>query len=69
MSTPKHPDAKPIKVTLVRSLLGRQDKQCRVIRALGLKKMNSHVMQYDTPTIRGMIKKVVHLVSVEAVVV
>jgi large subunit ribosomal protein L30 len=59
--------ATQVKITLVRSLLGRPEKQIRVIKALGLHKTNSFVLQFDTPTIRGMINKIIHLVTVEAV--
>ena len=61
--------AQQVRVTLVRSLLGRPDKQIRVIKALGLHKTQSSVIKYDTPTIRGMIQKVIHLVEIEPVTV
>ncbi|MDR1702250.1 MAG: 50S ribosomal protein L30 [Sporomusaceae bacterium] len=55
-----------LKITLTRSLIGRQEKQRATVRALGLKKTNSFVIQEDTPAIQGMIKKIEHLVTVEA---
>jgi len=54
-----------LKITLAKSLIGRQEKQRATVRALGLKKTNSFVIQEDTPVIQGMIKKVEHLVTVE----
>lgn len=54
-----------LRVTLVRSLIGRPWKQRRIIRALGLKRINHAVVHRDTPEIRGMIKRVTHLVRVE----
>lgn len=56
--------AKTIKITLVRSTIGRKKDQIATVQALGLKKIRSTVQQQDTPQIRGMIKKVSHLVEV-----
>ncbi len=56
-----------LKITLIRSLIGRQADQRATVKALGLGKINSSVTQDDSPAIRGMIRKVVHLVSVEEV--
>jgi len=56
---------KRLKVTLVRSLIGRPEKQRRTVRALGLKRLNHSVVHRDTPEIEGMIRKVIHLVRVE----
>jgi large subunit ribosomal protein L30 len=54
-----------IKITQVRSIIGRPPKHRRTIRALGLKKMNQTVVHKDTPNIRGMINQVSYLVKVE----
>jgi len=54
-----------IKVTQVRSLSGRPEKHRRTIEALGLKRHQSSVEHDDTPAIRGMIRQVTHLVSVQ----
>lgn len=51
-------------ITLVRSLIGRPQDQRDTVRALGLTKTNSSVEQEDSPAIRGMLKKVTHLVKV-----
>lgn len=56
--------AKTIKITLVRSTIGRKKDQIATVQALGLKKIRSTVEKQDTPQIRGMINKVSHLVEV-----
>ncbi len=58
---------KKLKVTLVRSMIGRPEKQRNVLRGLGLARMHRSVILQDTPEIRGMIRKVNHLVSLEEV--
>ena len=59
--------AQKLRITYVRSAIHRTFRQKRIIRALGLRKLNHTVEHYDTPTIRGMIRKVPHLVTVEPV--
>jgi large subunit ribosomal protein L30 len=54
-----------LKVTLVKSMIGRPEKHRKVLRGMGLRKMNKSVQLEDTPSIRGMIEAVSHLVSVE----
>jgi large subunit ribosomal protein L30 len=54
-----------LKITLVKSMIGRPEKHRRVLRGMGLRKMNKTVQLEDTPAIRGMVKVVSHLVSVE----
>jgi large subunit ribosomal protein L30 len=56
-----------LKITQVRSTIGRNFKQERTIEALGLKRLNDIVVKDDKPEIRGMVNKVVHLVKVEEV--
>ena len=56
-----------IKIKLVKSPIGYSDRQKRTVRALGLGRMGSTVVQEDTPVIRGMITKVTHLVNIEEV--
>ena len=58
---------KKLKITLTRSLIGYKQDQRATVRALGLGKLNSTVVQEDNPTIRGMVHKVRHLVKVEEV--
>ncbi|MCL5290266.1 MAG: 50S ribosomal protein L30 [Eubacteriales bacterium] len=54
-----------LKITLVRSPIGRPQDQRVTVRTLGLGKLNSSVEQEDSPQIRGMINKVKHLLRVE----
>jgi large subunit ribosomal protein L30 len=56
---------KTLRITLVRSPIGYSERQKRTVRALGLRRMQQTVEQADTPVVRGMIAKVVHLVRVE----
>lgn len=56
---------KQLKVTLVKSPIGYNKKQSRVVRALGLNKMNSSHILPDNACVRGMIKTVNHLVKME----
>ncbi len=58
---------KKLKITLTRSLIGYKEDQRATVRALGLGKIGTSVVQEDNPTIRGMIHKVEHLVKVEEV--
>ena len=54
-----------VTVTLVRSMIGRPEQHRRVLRGMGLTRLNKTVELKDTPEIRGMINKVSHLVSTE----
>ncbi|MEK6653755.1 MAG: 50S ribosomal protein L30 [Thermodesulfobacteriota bacterium] len=54
---------KKLKITLVKSFIGRPEAQHRVLRGMGLGKVNKTVVLNDTPEIRGMIRKVDHLVA------
>lgn len=56
-----------LKVTLVKSTIGCKENQIANIAALGLKKIRDVKEHKDTPQIRGMIKKVSHLVEVEEI--
>lgn len=60
-------EAKHLKITLVRSVIGRPRNQREVVKGLGLRKINSTVIRKDCPEIRGMVNKIVHLVQVEAI--
>lgn len=57
---------KKLRIKLVRSLIGHPKKQQEVARGLGLRKLNSEVVRKDCPEVWGMIKKISHLVKVEA---
>jgi large subunit ribosomal protein L30 len=60
-------DMAKLKITQIRSTIKRLENQKRTIEALGLGRPNHVVFQNDTPQIRGMIRKVAHLVKVEEV--
>ncbi len=59
--------AKKLKVTQKKSTIDRPVRQKRTIEALGLGRPNYSKMHNDTPQIRGMIKRVSHLVEVEEI--
>ena len=56
---------KTIKVTQIASPIGKPKEQRATLIGLGLNKMNRTAVLEDTPSVRGMIKKVSHLVKVE----
>ena len=56
-----------IKITLVKSTIGAIPKHKKTVQALGLRKVNSSVIQQDNAATRGMVKQVSHLVKVEEV--
>ena len=56
-----------LKIKLVRSTIKALPKQRATVRSLGLRKIGSCTEQEDTPAIRGMVKAVSHLVSVEEI--
>jgi large subunit ribosomal protein L30 len=56
---------KKLRITLVKSAIGYNKQQKATVRALGLHRMHQTVEQADTPVIRGMVKKVEHLVKIE----
>lgn len=60
-------DAGTLRITLVRSTIGRRFDQERTVRSLGLHKLHDSVVRQDTPSIRGMIQKISHLVTVEEI--
>ena len=58
--------AKPtIKITLKKSGCGRPEKQRKILAGLGLRRLRQTVERPNTREIRGMVKKVIHLVEVE----
>jgi large subunit ribosomal protein L30 len=59
--------AKVIRITLVRSPIGYPERQKRTVRTLGLRRMHQTVEQVDSPSLRGMIAKISHLLEVEEV--
>ena len=54
-----------LKITLVKSMIGRPEKHRKVLRGMGLTKLNKTVELQNTPSIRGMIDAVSHLVKAE----
>ena len=56
---------KTIRVTLVRSPIGYTKDQKATVRALGLRRMNQTVEHKDSPAIRGMLNKIIHLIKIE----
>ena len=57
--------ATELKITLVKSHIGRQAKHKAVLLGLGLTRINKTVTLKDTPEIRGMVKKVSHMLKVQ----
>lgn len=58
---------KKLKITQVRSDIGRPEDQRQTLKALGLRRIRHTVVHNDTPQIRGMVRKVIHLIRVEEV--
>jgi large subunit ribosomal protein L30 len=58
-------ETEKITVRLVRSMIGRPEKQRLVLRGMGLTKLQKVVQLPDTPQVRGMLDKVKHLVRIE----
>ena len=58
---------KYLKITQVKSLIGWEDRQKETVKSLGLRKIGQIVYKQNRPEIRGMAKKVLHLVKVEEV--
>lgn len=54
-----------LKVTLKKSVIGYNKRQRATVKALGLGKISSSVLQEESPAILGMIRKVTHLVDVQ----
>lgn len=56
---------KTVKVTLVKSAIGFPQPQKDTVRALGFRRLHQTVEHPDTPVVRGMLAKIVHLIRVE----
>ena len=65
----KKKEKQPVRLEIkqIRSLSGRPESQRRTVRALGLTKNQTSVIQNDTPAIRGMINKIPHMLSVREI--
>lgn len=57
-------DVTKLHITLVKSPIGYAERQRKTVEALGLRKLHQTVEHDDTPAIRGMINKVIHLLKV-----
>lgn len=56
-----------LKVTLKRSTIGSTQDQIATVKGLGLRKIRSSRTLVNTPAVRGMVKKVIHLIDVEEI--
>jgi large subunit ribosomal protein L30 len=56
--------SRELKITLIKSGIGRLPKQRLTLKSLGLNKLHKTVILKDTPQVRGMVNKVSHLVKV-----
>jgi large subunit ribosomal protein L30 len=65
MSEQSTPSAGTLRITLVRSLIGRPKDQEETVKSLRIRRLYQTVEHPDTPMVRGMIRKVRHLVEVE----
>jgi large subunit ribosomal protein L30 len=64
-STDRQTDGKRVKVTLVKSTIGFNRNQAKVVEGMGLRRLGHSVELPDTDATRGMILKVRHLITVE----
>ncbi len=60
-------EPKKLRITYVRSSIGYSERHKATIRTLGLRRLHQSVIHEDTPTLRGMLAKVNHLVRIEEV--
>ena len=67
MPSKKAPKQKIVRVTLIRSAIGYSKEHKAAVRALGFKRLHQTVEHVDSPTLRGMLYQVAHLVVVEEV--
>ncbi len=56
-----------LKITLLKSPIGRPESHKRTLKALGLRRLNQTVVKEDNPSLRGMIQKVDYLLKIENV--
>ncbi len=61
----KNPEGKTIKITLVKSPIGSPKPQKATVRALGFHRLHQTIEHKDSPELRGMLTKVIHLIRVE----
>ena len=58
---------KKLSITLVKSYIGYSYRQRLVVKGLGLRRLQETVIREDSPAVRGMVKKIPHLLKVEEV--
>ncbi len=56
-----------LKITWKKSSIGRNQRQRRIIQSLGLRRLHHSVVHRDSPTIKGMVQKVIHMLEVEEI--
>ena len=61
----KQVEGKTLKVTLLHSAIGYPEPQKATVRALGLRRLHQTVEHKDTPALRGMLTKVIHLIRID----
>lgn len=59
--------AEKLKITMIKSMIGRPEKHRKTLRAMGLTKIGKQVEMQDIPSARGMVHQVKHLVKVEEI--
>jgi large subunit ribosomal protein L30 len=64
MATKKKAAAGKLKIQYYRSAIGFNEQQKLIVKGLGLRKLNSVRLAEDTPSIRGMVAKIPHLVRI-----
>ena len=57
--------AKQVKITMIKSRIGRSTRQRQILDGLGLRKMRQTVVREDTPSIRGMVKRLDFMLRIE----
>jgi len=67
MAVKKKGELPRIRIKLVKSLIGRSDRQQATVKGLGLHKINSEVIREKSPEVLGMIRKIDFLLQVEEV--
>jgi len=67
MAVKKKQDYPKIRIKLIKSIIGRTEKQRAIVRGLGLRKLNSEVIREKRPEIMGMIKKIGFMLEVQEV--
>ena len=59
--------AKKLKITLVKSTIGANPKNRKIVEALGFKKLNSAIIRPDNDAMRGALRHISHMVKVEEI--